>query len=218
MIYLCNGRQRQGKTTLAKYIANQSPTRVLYDPRKQFHTSTVIYTGSEAESLYSFLDREPEIIVRPGMEMEVLLDPVCAEILDWHDDNPNERICLLVDEANLVEMNAKPREAYPHFNYLLRSAGEENLNIVITAHRPTDAHPDIRAIAHYFCLFRITHEGDLRAVQEKCGEEVMLKVATLAPNELLVWNDNDGTYRLHPDREVWYVPLDKIPAKQREEG
>jgi hypothetical protein len=202
LIYLCNGRQRQGKTTLAKFIANQSPTRVIYDPRVQVHTGIVV---SDTEILYELLDTESEIVFRPGLDSK--LDEVCNVVLDWKADNPDEKIALLFDEANICELNSKPREAFPHFNYLLRSAGEDDLNIIATAHRPTDVHPDIRAIAHYVCLFRITHEGDLKAVQEKCGIEVAELVSTLGPGELLIWDDNIGTFKLHKDRSKWYAPL-----------
>lgn len=217
MIYCVVGRQRQGKTTLGKFLADQSPTRVLYDPREQFHTTDVFYFGGEEPSLYELLDEKPEIIVRPGMEMDSLVDSTCSVILDWRRDNPGEKIALLVDEANLVEMNSKPREKFPHLNYMLRSAGEDDLNLIFTAHRITDLHPDIRAIAHYFCLFRITHSGDLRAVQEKCDDDVTDRVKELDPQHLLIWNDNIGEFRLHPDRTKWYVPLRKnIPVRESE--
>lgn len=218
MITICIGRMRQGKSTLAKYIANQSPTRIVIDPRRQFHTSPVYI--SDVTGLYELLDEREEIIVRPGIEGEGIVEPVSEVMLDWIEDGRDaqgsEKICLLVDEANMLGMDAKPQDAYPHFNYLLRSAGEDNINVVLTSHRIVEIHPAIRSIAHYLCMFRTTHTADLKAIEDKCGQEVAEKVATIAPREVLVWDDNFGTYRVETDREKWYVDLDRIPIREED--
>ena len=198
---------RQGKSTLALFIARQSPTRVIYDPRKQFHTSEVVFTGSEDDTFFNMLDNEQEIIVRPGLDGERWLDFTAQEILDWIEQNPGEKICFLIDEANMVGLDAKPQDSFPHLNYLLRSAGEENVNIVITSHRIIEMHPAIRSIATYVCMFRTTHESDLEAIRQKCGAEVMEIVQKLPPNELVVWDDNFGTWKIYSDRSKWFVEL-----------
>jgi len=207
---------KQGKTTLGKFVANQSPTRVILDPRRQVHTSATIVP--DASDLYELLNEKEEIIIRPGFQGEGVIEPVSEVMLDWIEDSRDEQgtetICLMGDEANMLGMKSKPQDEFPHFNYLLRSAGDESINIVLASHRITDTHPDIRSIAHYLCMFRTTHTADIKAIEEKCGEEVAERVKTLEPHEVIIWDDNFGTFRVESNRDKWYVDLTKIPTKE----
>lgn len=206
MIYLVFGRMRQGKSTLALFIARRCPTRVIYDPRNQFHSSTTVIRDVD-ENLALALDEKPEIIIKPGLEGEEQLETVSQMVLDWTEDNPDEKICFLVDEANMVGLDSRPQEKFPHFNWLLRSAGEDRINVVITSHRSVEVHPAIRSIANFVCMFRTTHPPDLKAIEDKCGYEFTEKLNTLTSEQVIIWDDNVGTYRLHSDRTFWYVPL-----------
>lgn len=212
MIYLVFGRMRQGKSTLGLFIARKSPTRVIYDPRNQFASSTTVLREAD-EKLETALDERAEIIIRPGLDGEDMLESVSQMILDWTEENPKEKICFLVDEANMVGLDSRPQEKFPHFNYLLRSAGEDRINVVITSHRSVEVHPAIRSIANFVCMFRTTHEPDLKVIEDKCGYEVTDQLRALPSGQVIVWDDNVGSYALHSDRTFWYVPLNS-PIKE----
>lgn len=217
MIYLVFGRMRQGKSTLGLFIARKCPTRVIFDPRNQFHTTSAIYSGKEGQDLFAMLDTEPEIIIKPGISGEGLLDEAAHDLLDWSADNPEEEICFLVDEANMCGLDGKPQEEFPHLNYLLRSAGEEKINVVITSHRSVEVHPAIRSIANFVCMFRTTHQPDLKVISEKCGDEVTDALRILPSGQVVIWDDNVGAWKLHADRTKWYVPL-KSQGKEVPDG
>jgi AAA domain-containing protein len=211
VIIIVIGRPQQGKSTLAKFIADQSPTRVVIDPRRQFNTSETFYNVSDPNAnLYAALDVNHEVIVRPGLEGEGAIEPVAQEFLDWTEDNPEEKVCLLIDEANMLGMDSKPQETFPHLNYILRSANQKNIDIIFTSHRIVELHPAYRAMANFVFVFRTTHSPDLKALEEKCGEEFTEKAKTLAPREVLVWNDDTATFRLETDSSKWFVDLTKI--------
>lgn len=189
------------------FIAAQSKKRVIIDPRKQIHTSEPFPVN---EDIYELLNERDEVILRPGIEgTEGILDPVAHDVLDWSESHPEEKICLFIDEASMSGVDQKPQDAYPHFNYLLRSAGEDNLNVVITCHRIIETHPAIRSIAHYFCIFRTTHPRDLDAIEEKAGPEVAEESARLAPRTAIIWNDNVAVARTEPNARKWFIDISK---------
>jgi hypothetical protein len=211
MISLCIGRMRQGKSTLAYHLALLCPTRVLFDPRNQFHTtSDVIPHGAE---LYNMLDDRAEIIVRPDLIVEDCFESATSETVEWIRNNPGEKICFLADEARLIKMTTT---AYPAFDWMLRSAGEEDVNVIITAHRPIDVPVDTRAIAHFWYMFHTTQEHDLKIIEERCGPEVAEQVKTLRDRELIVWNDSIATWRKHSETKTWFHDLSK-PTKENTE-
>ena len=57
MIFLSIGRREQGKTTLAYYFASRRPTRVIFDPRKQFSG----VAAPDADNLFEALDELPQV-------------------------------------------------------------------------------------------------------------------------------------------------------------
>lgn len=218
MIYLVFGRMRQGKSTLGLFIARKCPTRIIFDPRNQFHTSSAVFPGQDDRTLQELLDTKSEIIIRPGLEGENVIEPVAQDILDWTEQNPEEKVCFLIDEANMVGLDSRPQEKFPHLNYLLRSAGEDRINVVITSHRSVEVHPAIRSIANFVCMFRTTHEPDLKVIEDKCGFEVADQLRILPSGQVIIWDDNVGTFALHSDRSVWYVPLNSITGEKQNAG
>jgi hypothetical protein len=212
LIIMCIGRRRLGKSTLALFLAQPFPTRIFFDPkcRQGFFTSDVII--NDTSDLYQLLDTESEIIIKPMDHVAERFEIACDQIKQWTDDNPEEKFSLLVDEARLVELQEKylPQS----FDYLLRTTLLEQCRIIITAHRPTDINPNIRAIADNWLMFRTTHLGDLKTIEERCGPDVVQEVMKLGPREFIDWNDQTGTWSRVTNSNAWYLPFQKreVPA------
>lgn len=206
LLDLVIGRRELGKTTLAVHLCRYFDTRVIFDPRHMIHTTDDILTGAEVEgTLYDMLDTRAEVIVRPHFDVETTFETMCAEIYSWLEDNPQERFCLLVDEARFV----KNPEQNKHFDYIVRCTPRERVTVIMTCHGIVDISPDLRRVADFWILFRLTMEADLDRVRERCGEQVALEVQKLEPYQYIVWNDAISASAKYPDRTRWYVSLER---------
>lgn len=211
MITLIIGFTGQGKSTLAEYIARRSDTRVIIDPRSQFHTTDDILP--DANELYEMLDDRYEVIVQPGRGRDVagVFDQACSEVANWIEDNPRERICLVCDEARLLGLDSKSVSL--NFDWILRSAREGSpIDVIVTCHRPVDVSTNIRAIANRIVLFRVMLSNDLTTIEEQCGEQVTEEVKKLLDREFVVWNNSRQQWRKNSRPETWYIKLSEGPT------
>lgn len=209
MLDLIYGRRELGKTTLAVSLSRHFTTRVIFDPRHMIQTSSDVLTDGEVEGvLYDMLDERSEIIVRPHFDKEVTFAAMCAEIYAWLHDNPGESFCLLLDEARFI----KNPEENPHFDYIVRCTPRADVTVILTCHGVIDVSTDLRRIADYWLLFKLTMEGDLDRVRERCGSIVAEEVQKLEPYEYIVWNDANGSWAKKTNRAEWFVPLEmRVP-------
>jgi hypothetical protein len=205
MLILCIGRRELGKTTLAVSIARHYDTRIIFDPRHMINTtSDVLNEGGISGVLYSMLDTRSEIIVQPHFDKQAAFSAMCSEIYDWLQDNPGERVCILVDEIRFVLLDD------PFFDFLIRCTPRKDVAIILTAHGIVDVPTDLRRIADIWCIFQITLSNDLEKIEEKAGAEVAADVASLQPYEFVVWDDSVGRSRKNLDKASWFVPLDTL--------
>lgn len=204
MISLAIGRRTRGKSTLAYAIALQSDTRVIFDPRRQFHTTDDCIPT--CESLYDLLETRSEVIVQPHDNLAENFEMMCYEIYDWIDDNQETRFALLVDEVRFLDT---PGKVYPNFDRVLRFCNPKTVDIILTCHRPVDISVDIRAIADYWCVFQTTQEHDLSIIEQRCGENFAETVRNLKDKEFVLWNDGDGVEVLKNDPTSWYVDIER---------
>lgn len=208
MITVIIGFTGMGKSTLAAFVSRRSDTRVIVDPRNQFHTTDDILPDSS--ELYDLLDERYEVIVQPGRgeEVEVNFDHCCSVIADWIEDNPQERICLLADEGRLLGLEVKAGSL--NFDWILRSAREgSNIDVVITCHRPVDVNTNIRAISNRLVFFRVMLPNDLAVIEDQCGPEVEEQVRTLGDREYVVWNNSRQQWRRVTNPAEWYIDLER---------
>jgi hypothetical protein len=205
MLDLIIGRRELGKTTLAVSLCRHFSTRVIFDPRHMIHTTSDVLTDGQIGDgvLYSMLDTRAEIIVRPSFEKEKVFEEMCAEIYAWLKDNPGEPFCLLIDECRFV----KEPEKNPHFDFIVRCTPRADVTVIMTCHGIVDVSPDLRRVADYWLLFRLTMEADIDRVRERCGNDVAEEVQKLEPYEYIVWNDANSTWRKYTDKTAWFVSL-----------
>lgn len=216
MITVIIGFTGQGKSTLAYKVSERAPTRVIFDPRGQYHTTADILP--DAGGLYELLDERFEIIVRPGRgaEVEEIFDDTCRVTADWIEDNPHEQITLLVDEARLVGLESKSGSL--HFDWIVRSAREgSNIDVIITCHRPVDVSTNLRAIANRIVLFRVMLPNDLDAIEEQCGPVVKEEVRKLLDRHFVTWNNSRQQWRKVTTPDSWFVQIERITTANRSE-
>lgn len=202
MIIQINGRRRQGKTTLAYRLAMKKPTRVIFDPRRMFNTTSVVIT--DPVGLYDLMDTESEIIVQPEGDLKDSFDIFSENFQDWTEDNPQEDCALIVDEVRFLDT---PNRNYVHFDKTLRFTESDRVQVYLTSHRPSDTEVGIRAITDYWVIFRTTQENDLKVVDQRCGPEVAEIVCTLPNKHYLVWDDGEARYRVESDPTKWFVDI-----------
>jgi hypothetical protein len=198
----------QGKSTLSYFLARKCPTRVIFDPRGQFHTTDDVIP--DAGGLYELMDERYEIVVRPGRggAVEETFDDVCRVVADWIEDNPRENVCLLVDEARLVGLESKSTSL--HFDWIVRSAREGSLiDVILTCHRPIDINTNIRAISNRLVFFRVMLPNDLETIEDQCGLVVMEEVKKLLDRQFVTWNNSRQQWRKVTDSESWKVQIER---------
>jgi hypothetical protein len=202
MITIVVGRRGVGKTTLAYFLSRKNPTRLIFDPRAQFKTSTdIVHDGV---GIFELLDEKEEIIVQPYSDVKGNFLQVAQEFREWTIANPDEPCSFLVDEVRFLET---PNENYDPLEQLLRFSDSSQVDIIFTCHRPGDIAVDIRAIADYLVFFRTTQEHDLKIIKERCGQEAVDVISNLNDYEFLVWNDGRAVFQVQKEPSIWYVDI-----------
>jgi len=207
MLDLIVGKRELGKTTLAISISQAFETVVIFDPRHMIDiTSDVLTERNVRGNLYDMLDSRSVIIVRPLFEIEQCFADMCLEIFEWLTDNQDASFCLLLDECRFIPHPETNRQ----FDFIVRCTPRSRTTVILTCHGITDISTDLRRVADYLIMFRLTLEADLDRVRERCGDTVADIVANLKPYEYVVWDDGKSTFKKHTDFQKWFVPLKKI--------
>ena len=204
MISLIIGRRTRGKSTLGYVVALQKPMRVIFDPRRQFHTTDDIIPAPF--NLYEMMGERSEIIIQPMDKIEGSFELTCSEIFDFVEENPGEQIAFLVDEVRFLDT---PNIEYPSFDKLIRFTNPKQIDIILTCHRPVDISTDIRAIADFWCIFQTTQEHDLQIIRQRCGESCAEAVRNLKDKEFLLWDDGEGKFSIRTNPTAWFIPIDR---------
>lgn len=217
MIIAVLGRREQGKTTFADYLAAQRETRVKFDPRAIFGTTSDIIPDSS--ELYEMLEEREEIIVQPERNVKVNFERCCDVVWEWirfyTKQGQEVSLAFLVDEARIIDT---PSYIPQSLDSIMRMAPRKEVDVIFTAHRPSDISVDIRAIADFWCMFQITQEHDLKVISERCGEEVAEIVSRLPAHHLLIWNDALGKHFVMDRPELWFRDIKKLPRNVRAEA
>lgn len=199
MLFDIVGRRETGKTTLAYDIACRHGLRALYDPRGEFHTS----------ERHDFLLLEDatreETIVMPSVDARSEFAHFCWTVRQWIETTtPDLPRSIVFDECRFYK---RELETDPNFNWLIRCTRRDQVNIILTSHRPGDVVPDVRAIVDVWCVFRTVQEHDLKVFEDRCGEAFANDVRSLTGRQFMKWDDSSGEAIPYPNQEVWYRSL-----------
>src|SRR5262249_13068621 len=130
----------------------------------------------------------------------------CQIIYFWLLENPQENLCLLLDEIRFI----KNPESNRYFDWIVRCTKRNMVTVEMTCHGIVDTPPTLRRIADFWILFQLTQDADIDTVRQRCGVEVAEQARTLKPYEYIVWDDSLHRYKKHSDPAQWFVSLEKI--------
>lgn len=199
------GRRRQGKSTLALALAVAAarPSIIIFDPCEQF----LAFPHVELDELDEWLETEEARIVRyapRGQDVEQAFSDL-MDVLDggqwaWAD------YTLILDESSLLQ---RPQRLHPALDRLIRQAPDD-ITVIQTMHRPSDAHPLVRSLATDYFWFSTYLARDLDVARDTWGDEVADRIARLPVYHVLhFWLDRGGEprWRVWDQPDLWYVPL-----------
>lgn len=201
MIAICLGRRELGKTTLALYMAQRHGQTLVLDTRALVPTAEPICELTQYDECWDRLTEEPRdpfIVIQPR-QLQNWCNYAARLVLEWCEHSADhEKLAVIIDEAALMDLDA--------WDEPIRTGPRDRLLLIFTAHRPQDLPTRIRALADYWCCFRMTQHHDLEALRLR-DDELPLEVCKLQPREFVLWDDAHGTMSIYRDPRVWYVPL-----------
>jgi len=184
-VTLVAGQPRQGKSTLALAVARQDHNRIIVlDPVRSPALSSVRGVSSWVE-LAKWLVSPPA----SGDRWEIALrSPNPADYVETLRYAEHYRfVVLLVDE---VLTFTSDREALPWLVKVARTGanfgGGAGVMLILTAQRPYDIPPDVRACMTRLLMFATREPGDLEYISRfTLDPELAERVAGLAPHKHL---------------------------------
>jgi len=198
------GRRRQGKSTLALALAIASGKRpiIIFDACDQY----TLFPVADDDLLEELLDSEYGVVrwSPAGDDPENAFENLMA-ILDGGTWRWAE-YALIVDESSILQ---RPQRIHPALDRLVRQAPDD-IFVVQTMHRPSDAHPLVRSLASDYFWFQTYLARDLGVVADTWGTEVAERISQLPSYHVLhFWLDLGGKPRwtIWSDPAIWYVPL-----------
>jgi len=208
MIDIAIGRRELGKTTLAKYLADQSSPRLIIDPRADWPREHAVKDVDE-DDIYDRLARGEDVIVQPAdinpdsstqKPRCASIDALARVVEDYLETKPTagRPIVILFDEAGLYSLAS--------WSYVFRCSPRQTTSIILTAHQPKDIETFVRALSDRVCIFRTIQPHDLKAIQEFCGDDVVEIVRDLQPRQFLAWNNATGESRVYKNAAAWRFP------------
>jgi hypothetical protein len=203
VITIIMGRRELGKSTLALYMATRRPYAVVFDPRHLFQSDASIgdlTTQIARDALDDrFLASPPVVaVVQPNDALEQSSIALADFVRRWTETRL-DRLAVVLDEAALYAMEP--------WAWVVRCAPRQQIDLILTAHRPQDIPTTIRALADTWCVFRTTQPHDLEAIEDRCGIAFSSAVERLQPRHFAVWDDAKGSWSLRTQPGVWYVPI-----------
>ena len=209
------GRRRQGKSTLALALAIASAKRpiIIFDPCDQY----TLFPAANDDLLEELLDSEYGVVrwSPAGDDPENAFENLMA-ILDGGTWRWAE-YALIVDESSILQ---RPQRIHPALDRLVRQAPDD-IFVVQTMQRPSDAHPLVRSLASDYFWFHTYLARDLEVVADTWGTEVAERISQLPSYHVLhFWLDLGGKPRwtIWSDPAIWYVPLRYSDVERRDQN
>lgn len=209
-ILIC-GRMKQGKTTLALYLAKEwCKGRIAWDPRHRITGSVYVHNAEELEdAIHEKKWRDGLIVFRPdGLRLEEQFDELCSVLF-----TPVERFdhfALIIDEA--ADLQSAHRIS-PRLSQCIRQHPRTVL-IIQTTHSLQDWHRasrDLTNAVYSFCL----RGNSLRALVDFCdgGDELYNLIKTLPRHHcvrILLEESTEEEIIVLDDPKEWYSPDSQV--------
>lgn len=202
-----------GKTTFAVHVADKVDRRLMLDPRQMIRRPGAVVVRS-ASALRRVMPQLAdgdidELVYSPTEDLPEAFNAFAMELRELATVKDGE-LAVVVDEASFFGAIEENRA----FMFAVKCCDPERLHILLTCHRPSDLHTDIRALLNRWVIFRTTQEHDLDVIRRRCKADVVDLVQTLGDREFVEWNDDDGTYEPHRHPYIWHTEL-SMPGADR---
>lgn len=206
MITLVIGRRRQGKSTLAFWLAKREGGGiVIYDPAGQYRRFLVVHDAEELD--FAVRDKQQVIVYQPtSADIQGEFAVVADAMWDWVG------FTFLIDEAWQVQTAYKPDEM---LNVWLRKMDMEQTSLIMTVHRPRDVSTLARSVATDWYIFRSTHPRDLDVIEEQCGPSVREAVSQLPLHHYVHYQTDTESFEVISEPATWYESLRMTDTKVR---
>lgn len=214
------GRREMGKTTFEMFLVRKFAKVVALDPRNQIPEGTdgVI---CDPEDVAEMLDDFHRIVVRPTGNLQAATLTLAYQVTEYLRLNPDAELAIVLDEAGTIK-DALKQDSW---NWLFRTVNRKRVWIIMSAHRPVDIDPTVRALLDLIIVFRTTHEADVEALKDRCGRAFAEQARRLPEKVALMWDDTQADerkqVRLFSNPNEWFIPLgkptviaDNLPASE----
>jgi len=209
---LCCGTRREGKTTLALYLARAwSPTIVVWDPRGSIMKMlgagnyVEVHSGSELreqlETGEYLRDGVARILIFRS-ESENAFQELCDTLFPPYFEGYSGGIVLIVDEAGTLQ---SPHQIHSGLNRVIGQCPDTVL-VIQTTHMISEWHGKSRSCMNEMFLFRQVGSRNWQVVAENCGDDVAEQTRNLPPHHLVhfYFDRRDGEqWELWDDPTVW---------------
>jgi hypothetical protein len=212
------GRSREGKTTLARFIAQEhSECVIAWDPRgaEVFETDKE-HTIRSVDDLEVAIQQEDYrtgiLVIRPTEidfvpEFEAYCDYIKTRLRGYS---------FIVDEAGLDIQKAQAIN--PHLRMLIISHGTERATIIQTTHFQADLFRTSTGLVNEMYIFQQTRPADLQIIDDMFGDELVAVVKALPRRHCArVWLDRrdegEPQWVVMDEPEMWYIEPVK-PVKE----
>jgi hypothetical protein len=218
MNVLVCGRMKEGKTTLAKYLAFQfSPGVVIWDPRHIIDGAVYVHDADELQEAIDRKEwRQGAIVFRPNaLHLQDDFDAMCEVLFDPPErfsgnGRDNGGFALIIDEAAQLQ---SPHTIRPNLDRAVRQHPRTVL-VIQTTHSLQDWHRASKDLMSKLYCFRMLGRS-LDAVVEYCDEDEEFRetVRTLPSHCLVVYDfeakHGEETWTIWYDPAEWYSPINK---------
>lgn len=231
MNILVVGRRREGKSTLALYLAKRSHKAVIvFDPRGMFH-GEVVNSGEELEAAlqerqshgWNRPEDETPIVYRyDGTDPDGAFDEMAAVL--FPPQFTRGGFALIVDEAaelqGPMQINPQLRRAVAQHPF----EGDMRVTIIQTSHRLTEYHGKAKSLVDELYIFRTTNPRDLAMLLEYTGEpQAEEEVKDLPKHHVFLFkfarqDDGVNQYEVWDDPTVWYSPIEGSESPSAKSG
>ena len=207
------GRRGLGKSTLAEFLANEEmDNKIVFDPNNQFKDA--LFSTSDLEEFRDYLEasegsEEPFFVAFvPRGEVEDEWNLFAPVIWPYGD------YALIIDEAHWLQ---KPSYINPWLSRFMRQAprrerdDENPVDIIQTAHRPTDINGVVLGLCDFEYIFRTTKSRDIKYLEMEFGMEVAERVQYLRTPQTGDQERNSlfrGDLPTGPGRDIIKVPVE----------
>lgn len=221
------GRRRQGKSTLAFFLAWERAQLILiWDPNSQYRNFPAIAGSNRFEKLGEAIQRSGEHTfdaVGGGREQKIVVIRFVPDENNLWDDfeqfgwivrqNCGGTYAVIVDESDELQ---SPQKMHPQLNWFMRRAptevdAPETVHFFQQTHSPKDVYGKARNLASNFYFFHTQGDNELDAIVELTGDEsIREEVKTLPLRHVLTWwidDQGEPQYFIVDNPESWYINI-----------